>query len=60
MQEEIIMPKDMEALRDALFEIFSAGFEAGCNKEMDLQAAFEDWYQLAMLTHLPPTSPYIS
>lgn len=54
------MPNDNEALKNALFEIFSAGFEAGCNKEVDLQAAFDDWYQLAMLTHLPPTSPYIS
>ena len=54
------MPNNMEALKDALFEIFSAGFEAGYNKEVDLQAAFEDWYQLAMLTYLPPNSPYIS
>ena len=54
------MPKDMEALKSALLEIFSAGFEAGQNQNIDLNAAFEEWYNISMLSHLPPTSPYIS
>ena len=52
------MTEEMEALKNALFEIFSAGFEAGYTKEIDLKTAFEEWYTKAMLAHLPPESPY--
>lgn len=51
---------EMETLKAALFEIFSAGFEAGYTKDIDLKTAFEEWYQKAMLAHLPPDSPFVS
>jgi hypothetical protein len=54
------MMNEMETLKAALFEIFSAGFEAGYTKDIDLKTAFEEWYQKAMLAHLPPDSPFVS
>ncbi len=54
------MQEELEALKDALFEIYSAGFEAGYAQNKDLASAFEEWFQKAMLQHLPPNSPYIS
>lgn len=52
------MPNEMETLRNALFEIFSAGFEAGYAQDKDLRTAFEEWYKMAMLMHMPPDTPY--
>lgn len=54
------MPNEFELMKDALFEIFSAGFEAGYTKDIDLKTAFEEWFQKAMLAHLPPDCPYVS
>lgn len=54
------MMNEMETLKAALFEIFSAGFESGYTKDIDLKTAFEEWYQKAMLAHLPPDSPFVS
>ncbi len=54
------MPNEFEAMKSALFEIFAAGFEAGYAKEIDIKTAFEEWFQKAMLAHLPPDSPFAS
>lgn len=54
------MQNDIAALQDALFEIFSAGFEAGQAQSADLKTAFEEWLQKAMLQYLPPASPLLS
>lgn len=54
------MPEDYEALIDALFEVFSAGFEAGYTKEIDIHTAFNEWLSKAILPYLPPNSPYVS
>lgn len=54
------MQDDIAALQDALFEIFSAGFEAGQAQSTDLKTAFGEWLQQAMLQYLPPTSPFVS
>ena len=51
---------EFEQLKAALFDVFSAGFEAGYAQQKDLKAAFEEWFEKTMLAHTPPTSPYIS
>ena len=33
-------------IKDILFEIYSAGFEAGYSQEIDIKSAFEKYYNL--------------
>lgn len=54
------MQNDIKELRDAMFTIFSAGFEAGQSQSDNLQGAFEDWWKMSMLQYLPPASPLLS
>lgn len=53
------MSDEAKAIRDSLFEIFSAGFQAGKSSD-NLEAAFEEWFAIEMLRYMSPTSPYVS
>lgn len=50
---------ELEQLKEILFEVFAAGFEAGYSQGKDIKTAYEEWFQKALLEHLPPSSPYI-
>lgn len=51
---------DIEQMRILLFEVFSAGFEAGYASNKDIKTAFEDWFNVTVLPLLQSPSPYVS